>query len=169
MLAKFVISNQMLDHQIQHLFPLFIAQCLIHLRKPSTTLPPSQCHRSILYDYAKDSRSALHTALEAQVCSSKPVQDISKLWLKPSAANSADGNVNTVIAEGEEPFLSPSFGPLVLCNTDLGSAALFLREVSSQWDCSEKRGLQGCSQEFDCPYHNMPNYVFSFQAHIYTY
>lgn len=116
---------------------------------------------SVLYDYARHS--------EAQIFISKPVQDISKLWLKSSAINSADLNVNTVIAEGEEPFLSPSFRLLMLRNTELDSAALSLREVSSQWDCSEKRGLRGCSQEFDCPCHSMHNYMFSFQAHIYTY
>ena len=90
-----------------------------------------QGNYSTLYDYAKDSKSALHTALKAQIFISKPVQDISKLWLKSSAINSADRNVNAVIAEGEEPFLSPFFWPLMLCNADLDSAVLFLREVSS--------------------------------------
>lgn len=170
MLVGSVISNHMLDHQIQYLFPLFIAQCLIHLRKPSMTLPPS--HTKVITQSCmimQGTQSALHTALKAQIFISKPVQDISKLWLKSSAINSADLNVNTVIAEGEEPFLSPSFRLLMLRNTELDSAALSLREVSSQWDCSEKRGLRGCSQEFDCPCRSMHNYMFSFQAHIYTY
>lgn len=88
-----------------------------------------QGNYSILYDYAKHWGSASRTALKAQVFGSKPVQDVGDLWPKSSDISGAVLNINTVIAEGEEPFLSPSLGPLMLCNTDLDSAALFLREV----------------------------------------
>lgn len=36
-----VISSEMLDHQIEHLFHISTAQCSVHLRKPRRILPPS--------------------------------------------------------------------------------------------------------------------------------
>lgn len=68
----------------------------------------------------------------------------SQLWGEALALLSADLSVTTGTAGGEEPeehFLPCSFGSLMLCNTDLDSALLLLREVPGHWNCSEKRGL----------------------------
>lgn len=170
----FMTSNQMLNHQTQ-LSVLSLIYCSVFDPPEETQQDDSpsityQGNYSILCDYAKHSKSALHTALEAQFFVSKPVQDISKLCLKKSLAIiSADLNVNTVTADREEPSLYPSFGPLLLCSTDLDSAVLFLWAISSQWGCSEKRGFWGSSQGAGCPFCSMHNCTFSSQVHIYMY
>lgn len=141
----FMISSQMLNHQTQ-LSVISLIYCSVFDPPEETQQDDSpsityQGNYSVLCDYAKHWKSALCTALEAQFFLSKPVQDISKLCLKKSLAIiSADLNVNTVIADREEPSLYPSFGPRLLCSTGLDSAVLFLQATSSPWGCSEKRG-----------------------------
>lgn len=135
----------MLDHQRKHLFPLFTAQCSIHLRKPRRTLPPS--HTKVITQSCRITQSTEecleYVPWRPRTSFQNPLKTKQALG-EASAALSTDLSVTTWTAGGEvleEPSLPCSFGSPMLCNTDLDSTVLFLREVPGQWDCSEKRGL----------------------------
>lgn len=87
MLAGFVIANHI--RPSEYLFPFIYCSVL---DPPEETQHDSfsniyQDNYSILYDYAKHSKSALQAALKAQIFISGPIQDTNKLCLKSLAIN----------------------------------------------------------------------------------